>query len=201
MCTHTHTQMPQHPGAEPASPGQEPLSPCRLGQHCPLGGEPRGPGSQIIGCRDKHQGGVVCAGSLRAHLIPPVDSAFILLLLPTNPNTMLCPSSSSSPLSSPSQSCLLAPRNRVGTTAETDGTTQRSGDTPDRRRHQCHQMCLEETTQPSCLVPVNPRQHFLTKDRLNPPNPSPPAPGQVQSCSLSPGSPQAKLSHSRSPLG
>lgn len=67
MCTLIHTQMPQHPGAEPASPGQEPLSPCRLGQHCPLGGEPRGPGSQIIGCRDKHQGGVVCAGSLRAH--------------------------------------------------------------------------------------------------------------------------------------
>lgn len=82
----------------------------------------------------------------------------------------------------PSQSWLLAPAhlpmptpipapcNRVGTTAETDSTMQRNGDTSNRRKHPCHQMCLGETVQPSCLLPENPLQCFVMKDGLNPSN-------------------------------
>lgn len=69
-----------------------------------------------------------------------------------------------------------APCDRVGTTAQADGTTQRNGDTPDRRRHQCHQMCLGETIQPSCLLPVNPTQCFVIKGGLNLSNPNSPMP-------------------------
>lgn len=101
-----------------------------------------------------------------AHLILTVDSAVTFFLHPST-TTALCPSSSS-PHSPPRAACwlpappsmptlVLSPCNRGGTTAETDSTLQRNGDTPDRRL-QRHQMCLGETAWPSCLLPEDPTQ-------------------------------------------